>query len=68
MEKLNNMYLIILTILYVGLIVLIIYVSIKLGRKEKTNVLQFRTYHRIEYLKKKRLEKLNKQLGKKEPK
>jgi len=57
MEKLNSMYLIILTILYVGLIVLIIAVSRKFGRKEKTNVLQFRKYHRIEYLRKKRLDK-----------
>ena len=56
------------TILYVGLIVLIVAVSRKLGRKEKTNVLQFRKHHRIEYLRKKRLEKLNKQLSKKEPK
>lgn len=68
MEKLNNMYLIILTILYVGLIVLIVAVSRKLDRKERSNVLQFRTYHRIEYLRKKRLKKLNKQLSKKEPK
>lgn len=56
------------TILYIGLIVLIVYVSRKLGRKERTNVLQFRKYHRIEYLRKKRIERLNKQFEKKEKK
>jgi uncharacterized membrane protein len=47
------------TILYVLLIAIIVYLSRKQSTR-RTNVLPFRNYHRIEYLKKKRVSKTQK--------